>query len=200
MLRKTLIATALIVLGSAGGASGHPQTTWAPIGRPPLTDREAAALVTPVPEVRPGNAPMNDYHVTAADLRYFRTVTNGITDQTSIQFNPWNKYVDGRSFLSHPSTDDLIQWAAFKWGIPVNLLRAQTVVESNWQMGLGGDLTAVPSSWLPFYPPAAQRFCGELCPRVLRLGANTDAHGSRPPVGEPVEDDPRARETRQGQR
>ena len=31
----------------------NPQTTWAPVGTPPLSDAEAAAKITPEPEVRP---------------------------------------------------------------------------------------------------------------------------------------------------
>jgi len=34
------------------------------------------------------------------------------------------------------TTDEIIQWAACKWGIPDNLLRAQAVTESTWYQGL----------------------------------------------------------------
>lgn len=140
-------------------ASARPQTTWAPIGRKPLSNRSAAARVTRMPELRPENAPTNNYYVTKSNLHYFRTVRNE-AGQTSIEFNHWNAYVDGRSTLRHPSTDDLIQWAAHKWGIPEDWLRAQVALEANWQMDLGGDLTKVSDQWYKMYPPISHSTLG----------------------------------------
>lgn len=37
------------------------------------------------------------------------------------------------------TTDEVIQWAACKWGLSDNVLRAQAVVESNWHMSQVGD-------------------------------------------------------------
>jgi autotransporter family porin len=34
------------------------------------------------------------------------------------------------------TTDEIIQWAAAKWGLPDNLIRAEAVVESYWYQGL----------------------------------------------------------------
>jgi len=152
---KILISGVTVVLWAltvAGGAFGHPQTTWAPVGRPPLSDQVAAARVTHMPEQKWMNARANNYRPTDADLRYFRTVKSA-KGQTEIQFNPLNKYVDGRDLLKHPSTDDLIQWAAHKWGIPTDWLRAQTTYESWQEMTLGGDLAKVGPKWYALYPP-----------------------------------------------
>ena len=54
--------------------------------------------------------------------------------------------------MLHPSTDDLIQWAAHKWGIPENWLRAEYVVESYWNQFNLGDDTRVSSRWYDLYP------------------------------------------------
>jgi hypothetical protein len=54
--------------------------------------------------------------------------------------------------MPHPSTDDLIQWAAHKWGIPENWLRAEYVVESHWNQFQLGDNTRVSSHWYRLYP------------------------------------------------
>jgi hypothetical protein len=54
--------------------------------------------------------------------------------------------------MRHPSTDDLIQWAAHKWGIPENWLRAEYVVESYWNQFNLGDDTRVSSRWYRLYP------------------------------------------------
>jgi hypothetical protein len=158
-LASTLIATALLALVTAGSAFAHSQNTWARVGHKPLSDRAAAAQVTHVPEVRPANARANNYRVTAADLRYFRSVKNP-AGQTSVAFNHWNAYVDGRSTLRHPSTDDLIQWAAHKWGIPEDWIRAQVALESSWQMDLGGDLAQLPANWVSAYPASARSTLG----------------------------------------
>ena len=37
------------------------------------------------------------------------------------------------------TTDEIIQWAACKWGIADNMVRAQAVVESHWHMSAEGD-------------------------------------------------------------
>jgi Flp pilus assembly CpaE family ATPase len=38
------------------------------------------------------------------------------------------------------TTDEIIQWAALKWGLPMDLVRAVAVVESHWhQLGRPGD-------------------------------------------------------------
>ena len=37
------------------------------------------------------------------------------------------------------TTDEIIQWAAYKWGFSPNLLRAVAAIESRWKMGAVGD-------------------------------------------------------------
>jgi hypothetical protein len=160
----------------AWGAERHPQLTWAACNRNahsakpstfhPLSDSAAAALVTPEPETRPANATaftldgtrhpaMNDYVPTPAQIREFlRAKTSN--NQTNIQFNPYFQFVDGRDGIHDPSTDDLIQWAAHKWEIPEDWLRAEYVLESNWNGFQLGDLTPVKASWYGQYPPQSR--------------------------------------------
>lgn len=151
---------------------GRPQTAWAACNRnarnkqpstfTPLSDAKAAALVTPEPETRPYNArpytilgkrypAANDYVPTAAQIRRYRDSRTS-SGQALLKFNPYTRYVDGRDGMRHPSTDDLIQWAAHKWGIPENWLRAEYVVESYWNHFNLGDDTKVSSRWYPLYP------------------------------------------------
>jgi len=153
-------------------AERHPQTSWAacnhnarnggPSTFTPLSDTQAAALVTPEPETRPYNArpytilgkhyqAPNDYVPTAAQIRQFRDSRTSL-GVPLLQFNPYMRYVDGRDGMRNPSTDDLIQWAAHKWGIPENWLRAEYVVESYWNQFNLGDDTKVSSSWYFLYP------------------------------------------------
>jgi len=154
----------------------HPQTTWATCNRNarggqastfrPLSDRVAAALVTPEPESRPHNKKpylvlgqalpsLNAYVPSRDQLARFRSsrVSDG---RGVVQFNPYFRYVDGRDGLRNPSTDDLIQWAAHKWGIPEDWLRAEYVVESYWDGFHLGDETAVSAGWYQRYPVQAR--------------------------------------------
>jgi hypothetical protein len=132
----------------------------------PLSDRGAAALVTHRPETRPYNArpfriagkpyaSLNAYIPTAAALHAFRK-SKISTGQPVEQFNPYLKFVNGLDGLRHPSTDDLIQWGAHKWGIPENWLRAEYVAESYWNGFQLGDQATVRRSWYKLYPYQAR--------------------------------------------
>jgi len=138
-----------------GGADGYPETTWTAVGTPPLSDANAAALVMHRPEQRPDNVEANDYVPTAAELQAFHIAVNPYS-QTADQANPLNKYVDGLDGMSNPSTDDLIQWAAHKWGIPEDWLKAQYVRESWWRQSTLGDRASVAENWYSLYPPLAR--------------------------------------------
>src|SRR2546430_3546373 len=117
------------------------QTTWAPVRAAPLSDAAAAALVTRRREVRPANAAANAYVPSDSELAPFHAAHNNYGEAESY-FNPLRRYVTGRSTLANPSTDDLIQWTAHKWGIPEDVIRAQMAVESWWRQRDMGDLTA----------------------------------------------------------
>jgi hypothetical protein len=132
-----------------------PQTEWAPVGTRPLADSEAAALITHQPETRPENVAANNYRPSDSDLGAFFASTDP-SGVTPVRYNPLARYVTGRPGLSDPSTDDLIQWAAHKWGIPEDLMRAQMVTESSWRQSTLGDRASVPPAWYDQYPPQAQ--------------------------------------------
>jgi len=42
------------------------------------------------------------------------------------------------------TTDEIIEWAACKWGINADLIRAQAVAESAWEQSKAGDVTEDP--------------------------------------------------------
>lgn len=154
----------------------HPQTTWVACNRnarshmpstfTPLSDAKAAALVTREPETRPFNArayrigatrypAANDYVPTRTQLQRFRSSRTS-SGQPALQFNPYFRFVNGRDGLRDPSTDDLIQWSAHKWGIPEDWLRAEYVLESYWSQFQLGDEHTVPRSWYALYPLQAR--------------------------------------------
>lgn len=158
-------------------AETHPQTAWVACNRnaekhnaastfTPLSDPAAAALVTPEPETRPDNgkpfevggvrhAAPNDYVPTNAQLTKFRSAKDSLGEPI-LKLNPYLKYVDGRDGLHDPTTDELIQWAAHKWGIPENWLRAEYVLESYWNQWFLGDETTVTAALYAQYPLEAR--------------------------------------------
>lgn len=149
---------------------------WAPCNRnarrggpstfTPLPDPRAAALVIPTPEVRPDNSrpyvifghrhqAANFYVPTRTQLARFRRARTS-AGEPILKLNPYLRYVDGRDGLRRPSTDELIQWAALKWGIPVDWLRAEFTLESYWSQFQLGDETAVSARWYRLYPAQAR--------------------------------------------
>jgi hypothetical protein len=115
--------------------------TWAPPGAPPLSDAQAAALVTHTPETQPENESANRYVPTLSQLAAFHAAQKAAVAKGLD--NPLTAYVTGRPGLRDPSTDDLIQWVSHKWGIPTAWIRAEMIVESRWFQGALGDLSIV---------------------------------------------------------
>ena len=117
----------------------RPQATWRSPGSRPLTDRQAAACVVRSKETRLRNMRRNAKAPTVAELDAFRSARDS-EGRTPAQYNRNFRYVTGTAarYGLH-STDDMIEWAAYKWGIPENFVRAQMFVESGWSMGQKGD-------------------------------------------------------------
>ncbi len=206
-----IVAAVAVLSQPASGRPGvrelHPQTAWAACNRNarndkpstfrPLGDAAAAALVTRQRETRPLNGrafsldgvrhpAVNDDVPSTAQVRRFRSSRTS-SGQPALRFNPYLRYVDGRDTLHDPSTDDLIQWSAHKWGIPENWLRAEYVLESYWSQFWLGDEHPVPRSWYDRYPPQA-RVAGT--PEVYRSMGITqvqwEPNGSLGPGSEPL--------------
>jgi hypothetical protein len=132
-----------------------PQTSWTPVGSLPLSDAGAAAQITHRAETRPDNSAANAYVPTDAQLNAFRTAVS-IYGETPAQYDRWYGYVTGRPGLAGPSTDDLIQWTAHKWGIPEDWIRAQMASESWWHQSQLGDPTTVSAAWYDLFPAQAR--------------------------------------------
>ncbi len=94
-----------------------------PVGAALPSGAECAARVRPAAEVRPENAAANSN-------RGSRANANNRTD--------WSGFdrVDG-DYAG--TTDEIIQWAACKWGIDEDIARAQVVKESFWYQSANGD-------------------------------------------------------------
>jgi autotransporter family porin len=66
------------------------------------------------------------------------------------------------------STDDLIRWAACKWGMDEQVLRAQVAKESWWDQGALGDWTTNAAVCAPGHPIGADGRPGQ-CPESVGL-------------------------------
>ena len=132
-----------------------PIQTWVPangVSFTPLADLAAAQNVIRAPETRPSNVTSNQYAPTSAQLQSFYAATDH-WGRSIVAVNPYYGYVTG-NFVG--TTDEIIQWAAWKWGIPEDWLRAQDVQESWWYQSGLGDLQTVSPSAYNLYPVQAR--------------------------------------------
>lgn len=113
----------------AGPATDHAEARAlkAKIGWGPLTSKQARRKVRRTRwEPRPRNRAANRTVPTRKQIRYFRQNSD----------MPYARFVNGRF---RGGTDDIIEWAARKWGLPPNLLRAVAVHETWWDNNFVGD-------------------------------------------------------------
>jgi hypothetical protein len=122
----TLALTMFAVLGPATGSAVADELAEAP-GWQPLKSKEAAKLVVRSDfEPRPSNGKENRTVPPRKWIAGFRRKSD----------MPYARYVDGRF---RGTTDEVIQWAAAKWGFDPNLLRAVATHESYWDMNVVGN-------------------------------------------------------------
>lgn len=118
---------ASLALCAAAPAGAEEVVTHPPIGWGPLTDKQAARMVDRSGfEPRPGNAIENRTVPTKRQLRRFHRQSD----------MPYQRHVDGRF---KGTTDEIVQWAAYKWGLHPDLLRGVAAVETWWDMDFVGD-------------------------------------------------------------
>jgi hypothetical protein len=128
-LASLALAASLIVIGlfalPASAEAGLEKNRK--IGWGPRSSKAAAKLVTRSKwEPRPENPASNRRVPRWKKVRAWRKRSE----------MPYARYVDGRF---KGTTDEIIQWAAHKWGINTNIMRAVATVESWWEMSTLGD-------------------------------------------------------------
>jgi Transglycosylase SLT domain len=134
--RSTTTTTATSTSSTAGTASTPTYFTTLASGAAglPLSDSTCASLVpTSTWEPRTDNTSAN--HTMPVDPSTVPWSTNSSTTY-------WTKFIAKRKLVTGHytgTTDQIIQWAACKWGIDENLLRAVAVQESDWHMSAVGD-------------------------------------------------------------
>lgn len=114
-----------------------------PVGAALPTEAQCASAIRPASEIRPSNATVN--HTTGSQpLADDPRVTGNFTG----------------------TTDEIIQWAACKWGLDEDIVRAQIAKESYWKHATGGDLTTDQSQCYP----SLRTTDGSACPESYGLG------------------------------
>jgi hypothetical protein len=126
--RLTLIAAAALALLTAAARADSTGLVSAKVGQPPLSDAAAAKKVKRSSfEPRPANAGATHRVPTKAQL----SALHHQSDQ------PYSHWVTGRF---RGTTDEVLQWAAAKWGLSPDLVRAVAAKESWWRMTTVGDI------------------------------------------------------------
>jgi hypothetical protein len=131
LLASVALLSAALLAGSLGATASAARGRAALVTRPlfasPLTDAAAARKVRRSSwEPRPENRATNRRMPTRAELDYFYANSD----------MPYRHRVTGRF---RGTTDEIIQWAAHKWGFAPDLFRAVATVESWWKMSTLGD-------------------------------------------------------------
>ena len=126
-MRLSGAVAALLSLALAGPAAGHKLVFFRHTASPALSDTEAAARVHHSTwEPRADNEQANQTTPTALQLQLFHRHSD----------MPYQGYVTGNYT---GTTDEILQWAAAKWGFSVRLFRAVASVETWWHQSFIGD-------------------------------------------------------------
>ncbi len=124
LLAACVVAVGLLALpsGAEAGLEKNRKIGWGP-----RSSKEAAKLVKQSKwEPRPENRASNRRVPGWKKVRAWRKRSE----------MPYARFVDGRY---RGTTDEIIQWAAHKWGINTNLMRAVATVETWWVQSFRGD-------------------------------------------------------------
>ncbi len=130
-LRRIAIPVAVLALmavcAAPASAASLASVSVKDPGTDPLADVAAASRVNDTRrEPRPGNAQPNQRRPSEAQLEDFRRRSEMV----------YRRHVTGRF---RGTTDEILQWAARKWGFDPDLFRAVATVESYWKMSAVGD-------------------------------------------------------------
>lgn len=121
-----------------------------PVGAALPSDATCAARVRPATETRPDNTTAN------------HTKSNGSSAGPSSRYNRVTGNFTG-------TTDEIIQWAACKWGIDEDYVRAQAVIESYWHQNALSDWGSTAANCAPGHPIGSDPSHPGQCPESVGL-------------------------------
>lgn len=130
------------------GSGGTPPAGGAtPVGSALPSEAQCAARVPAATwEPRPDNYTANHTVPTAAQIAGLAHWGYNDSIGMSTQADVLRRQITGNYT---GTTDQILQWAACKWGVDPNIVRAEAVVESWWRMGTLGDWTSDTSACPP---------------------------------------------------
>jgi hypothetical protein len=135
--------------GSAPPASTDGGLVTVPPGGTLPTEAQCAARVQASSfEPRPENSQSNDSVPTAQQLATMQAAPWGPNFGMTTAADTLLRQITG-DYTG--TTDEILQWAACKWGVSPDLVRAEAVVESYWRQNTMGDNTTDQT----FCPPGA---------------------------------------------
>jgi hypothetical protein len=127
----TTSSSVQIKIANGAGSAPSVKSTLRGVGSAPLSDQEAASRVRPFSyEHKPGNATANRTTPTRTQLDnyYAANYWDGCE---------WRRDRVTGNFTG--TTDEIIQWAAHKWGLDEDVMRAVAHKESTWRQSMIGD-------------------------------------------------------------
>lgn len=174
-----LLITAISVImftRSPSPSRGAPKATASPTAKPAVyfhtlppgaklpSSAECARLVnaSPSPEIRPANGRVN--HTRGQHV----PPTGFFPQGDSSQVESLAPLING-NFTG--TTEDILRWAACKWGIDQDVVFAQAAVESAWQQGYLGDWTTDATRCPPGHGLGADGVPGQ-CPESYGILQN----------------------------
>lgn len=129
---------------TASRASAFSTNALLPPGSTLPSDAECAARVQRAPETRWANF---TYNITRGSQRLGSDFFGGSDPRANLE-------IAARVTGDYAgTTDEILQWAACKWGFPVDVLRAQAAVESWWRQSAQGDWGFYPGRCPPAHGP-----------------------------------------------
>src|SRR5256714_4218243 len=117
------------------------------------TEVQSHAATVYYPTLPPGSSLPSDADCAAQVIRnsweprsdnYSANHTTFPNYQVQPTSNPETIYVNRVTGNFTGTTDEIFQWASCKWGIELNWIRAQAVVESDWRQSTLGDCNGSP--------------------------------------------------------
>ncbi len=167
-VRHALLLVGPLLLGACGLTASTATSSSSAETQPPPTTRpvpDAGTLVLAPGQSLPSDAACAGRVVASgSETRPANTIFNQTRGRQKQLPGPFLSRVSG-DFTG--TTDEIIQWAACKWGIDADVVRAQAVQESTWFMTQLGDFTADKRWCAPGHVPGGDGKPG--CPESIGI-------------------------------
>jgi hypothetical protein len=179
MTRVFVVGISLtIAIGAAAANCAAYFNTLPPHASLP-SDSTCASQIAVTPEVRPGNAPYNSQAAIPPAWQLTGAHTSPLYGAAVPPASDFAR-VDGNYY---GSTDMILRWAACKWGIDENVVRAEAVLESHWHQTDKNDWRTVKAdcergNWYAWTGTGCDQTYGILMIKLYNFNASPEAVNS----------------------